>query len=126
MRIQTLALAFVVAAVVAFGLVSPDADAGPSLYQKATQATSCQTVAGTAVTILAADANRIRWSVWTTSGAATVYFREDGTAVANSATSGPLTAGTSYTEDAYTVTTAVSAITGGSNAWVCTKAVRIP
>lgn len=127
MKIRTLSLAVVVAVQLLVGLAVPVlAGAGPSVYQNATQATNCQHVSGTAVTVLAADANRIRWSIWTTSGSATVYFREDGTAVANSTAAGPLTAGLSYTEDAYTVTKAVSAITAGSSVWVCTKAARIP
>lgn len=100
--------------------------AGASPWSRVTQSTACQEVSTTAVEVLDVDKTRIRWSIWTTSGAPTIYFREDGTAVAKDASSGPLTGGLSYTEDAAAVTKAVSAITASGTAWVCTKEAVSP
>ena len=100
--------------------------AGTSPWSRLVQTTNCQNVSTTAVEVLALDNTRIRWSIWTTSGSATIYFREDGTAVARASHSGPLVAGASYTEDMASVTKAVSAITSSGTTWVCTKSAVNP
>ena len=117
--------------VAVLSVISAQAFAG-SVWNRATQATVCQTVDDSpAVTVLAADGDRIRWTIWTTSGAATIYFRENGTATAppeppTSNTSGPLVGGQSYTEDQAAVTSAVSVITKTGSAYVCVKSLVNP
>lgn len=117
-------LFLLVAAVVAFYSAPAMTSAGIAMaaspWQKLTSTTTCQAVSSTAVTVLAANANRYRWSIWTTSGAPTIYFREGGTATPHT-DSGALTGGMSYTEDYAASTKAVSAITKSSTAWVCVK-----
>lgn len=112
-------------------LVSFAAFAGTSPWARVTQSTLCQTVDDDpAVEVLAVDLTRVRWSIWTTSGAATIYFREDGTATAppgsGTHASGPLPGGASYTEDSIAVTKAVSVITKTGSAWVCVKSAVNP
>ncbi|HLA80312.1 MAG TPA: hypothetical protein VJP78_01595 [Thermoleophilia bacterium] len=92
------------------------------LTKRGTSTTLCQNVSTTAVTILAGNGQRLFYSMWTTSGAVTIYWRENGTAVAQASHSGPLTGGLSYTDDgSEMVTSAVSAITASGTAWVCVK-----
>jgi len=96
--------------------------AGTSVWSRVTDTTNCQNVTTTAVEVLDADLTRTKWAILTTTGAATIYFRQGGTAVAKAAASAPLVAGQSYSEEAGSVYTgAVSAITASGTAWVCTK-----
>ena len=112
-------------------LLVPTLALAGSPWNRVTQTTLCQTVDDSpAVEVLDEDPNRIRWSIWTTSGAATIYFREDGTATAppgsGTHASGPLPGGASYTEDSIAVTKAVSVITKTGSAWVCVKEATNP
>lgn len=114
-------LLFVALVIIVSGAHAVREAAAASPWVALTQTTTCQNVSTTAVEMLAENTSRYRWTIWTTSGAPTIYFREDGTAVANAAASGPLTGGNSYTEDYASTTGAVSAITASGTAWVCAK-----
>lgn len=103
-------------------MIAPAAFADPSVWARVTTTNSCQSVSTTAVTVLAANVHRTKFSIQTTSGAATVYFRNDGTAVAKASTTSILVGGASYGEEAGSVDTkAISAITASGTAWVCAK-----
>lgn len=85
-----------------------------------TGATVCGNVS-TAATVLASNTSRLQWSVKTTAGAATIYWRENGTATVGGTTSVPLEGGGSFTDDGPAVYYgAVSAIAKTGTVWVCT------
>jgi hypothetical protein len=88
-------------------------------YQTVTSCASVSTVA----TVLAQNGNRLGWAIWTTSGAATIYFRADGgTATVGGAASGPLVGGASYNErKGESSTHLVSAVAKSGTVWVCTS-----
>lgn len=94
----------------------------PTLADAVTDTITCQNVSTTPVEVLAFKGARTRWAIWTTSGAPTIYFNQNGTATARGTNSGPLVAGQSYTEENAAVNrSAVSAVTASGTAWVCTK-----
>lgn len=84
---------------------------------------TCQNVSTTAVSVLAANASRAGWAIWTTSGAPTVYFRADGTAATYpNGSTGFLPGGSSYSERRdESSKAAVSAVTKTGTAYVCVE-----
>lgn len=102
----------------------------PNVIDKSTASTtwtiSCATLSTTA-TVLAANANRVWFAVWTTSGSATIYVKAGTGAAVGGATSFPLEAGGSYADaggqggKAYNGL--VSAVAKTGSVWTCTAEV---
>jgi succinylarginine dihydrolase len=81
---------------------------------------ACQAVTTSPVTVLAANTSRAQFSLYTTAGAATIYFDEGATAAVAGSTAKPLLGGQSFTDDGINVFSgSVSAITKAGTAWVC-------
>ena len=82
--------------------------------------TTCKTVS-VANTIVPANASRLGWSIVTTSGAATIYFRADGgTATVQGAGSAPLVGGQGYGENKGAASTSkISAVAVSGSSWAC-------
>jgi hypothetical protein len=108
-------LLLVVAVALCLGSVAEAASPWVTL----TNTTTCTSVGTSSTQVLAANASRVRWAIWTTSGAATIYFDDRG-ATATDADS-PLDDGTWYREDYAPTTSAVNAIAKTGTVWVCTK-----
>lgn len=83
--------------------------------------TTCKTVS-TVTTLISAHPQRLGWSIVTTSGAATIYFRADGgNATLQGAGSSPLTGGQSYSENKGAASTEKVTVLAVSSAWVCAQ-----
>lgn len=112
-------------------VVSAVALADPPTGNTTSATTLCQHVIGPAVaTALAAQSGtgrRVKWSIWTTSGSATIYVYEgtDAALLQGATKAMPLTAGMSYTDDGPNVYSGAVTVVpkGTSDVYVCTNKV---
>ncbi len=78
-----------------------------------------------ATTVLVRNDSRQTYSIWTTSGAVTIYWAESVAAVvppgAGSSSSGPLTGGTSFTCEKNCTTALISVVPKSGTPWVCAR-----